>query len=480
MKRQLLRKVMTPAVIVLALVGTLLIFMQFRASMYRELNELTIDFLSRSVDTQAAAFQVKLTDQLIMLESQTRYFADVDLTDYNAMKSTIMSTRGIGAFSSIGVASAAGSTMNYQGKSSGNILLHDYFRRAMAGENAISAEPTTDEFGNQVLTLAVPIRQGDKTVGVVYGTFTQDALSELLESVQFGEQSASVLVTGNGTILARTDEADFLQAGHENIRDAIPGLDIAAVAESPYYAYQMGEKEHILVLRPVGFQDWRFATVVPRSIVAMQRERILKQAALLMLEVGGIVAFLVLYIYHANKRNESERRQLSEKAHLDPLTKILNKASFHEAVEQSLAAAGDSEVCALYIIDMDNFKGVNDNLGHAMGDKVLVDAASKLRLIFRDSDLVGRIGGDEFAAFLHSPKERVPEMDKLVAKKAEAVLSDLKELYEKDGRQVQVSASVGVACYPEQGKDFKSLYENADKALYVAKKGGKNRYEAYR
>ncbi len=470
MKRRTLERLMLFAVLAIAVFGVLSIFTCFRRRMNRDLDNIMIDFLSQSVDTQAAAFQTKLSDQLIMLESQTRYFTDVDLTDYNAMKSTIMSTRGIASFTSIGVASATGSTMNYQGKSSGNILLHDYFQRAMEGESTISAEPTLDEFGNEVLTLAVPIWQEGGVAGAVYGTFTQKALSELLESVQFSGRSASVLITGSGMVLARTNETNLMSDKQlSNIEDLIPGLDVAEIKDARYYAYEYEGSENILVFRPVGFQNWRFGTVIPRSAVDAQRARILRHVALVMLEVVGVIGFLLFYIFRAGKRNEKEKQRLSEKACFDPLTKILNKVAFQEAVEHALAGARDRESCALYIIDMDNFKSVNDNLGHAMGDKVLVDAAKKLQQIFRNSDLVGRIGGDEFAAFLHCPKDRVLEISELAAKKAETVLANLNAVYQKGGKQVQVSVSIGVAIYPSHGKNYASLYENADKALYIAK-----------
>ena len=272
MKKQAAGKLMTSVVIVLSLGAMFLIFTQFRARMNAELNTSVVDSLCRNVDAQAAAFQTKLTDQMIMLESQTRYFSDVDLTDYNAMKSTIMSTRGMEAFTSIGVASAAGSTMNYRGKSSGNILLHDYFQRAMSGESAIGAETAVDEFGNEVLTLAVPILKDGKAVGVIYGTFARDALNVLLESVQFSEQSASLLITGSGTILAETSETSFFDGGHKRIQDAIPSFDMTAAVDSEFYSYDYEGQENILVLRPVGFHDWRFGTVVPRSSTVRRKE----------------------------------------------------------------------------------------------------------------------------------------------------------------------------------------------------------------
>lgn len=478
-KRRIKEWLMTTGVILAALLVLIFMFTKFRNRMNAELNTTTAKYLSGNVDALATAFQTKLDDQLIMLESQTRYFRDVDLTDYNAMKETIMSTRGMEAFTSIGVASGAGSTMNYQGKSSGNILLRDYFQRAMKGESAISARPTTDEFGNEVLVLAVPIHQEDQVVGVVYGTFTRDALSELMRNVRFGEQSANILITEDGTILARSVDSELIDPRSVNIQEIIPGLDIAAIAEQQFITYESDGQDNILILRPIGFHNWYFGMIIPKGIVTEQSDSILRYVLLAMLEVTFVVVCLLLYIFFMYRRNTQEKQMLTEKAQTDLLTGVLNKMAFQEEAEQTLAGAGDSEICALYIIDLDDFKHVNDNLGHAMGDQVLTDAAGKLRGIFHSTDLIGRIGGDEFAAFLHCPREKDIDLHRLMQQRAEAIIRELCQEYEANGKKVQVSASVGMAIYPDHGSDYKSLYEHADKALYTAKRGGKNRYEEY-
>lgn len=479
MKKQFRGQLITVCVILLALIFMVSIFMRFRKRMDTELNDSVTNYLSGNVDALATAFQTKLEDQLIMLESQSRYFSDVDLTDYNAMKRTIMSTRGMEAFTSIGVASGAGSTMNYQGKSSGNILLKDYFKQAMAGKNAISAEPSIDEFGNEVLVLAVPIRQQDDVTGVIYGTFTRDALSDLLRNVSFGEESASVLITGNGTILARTADSDLIDADSKNLQEVIPGLDIKEAEKTSIFRYQGKDGENILALRPIGFHDWYFGTIVPRDMVTRQSDRISRYVVLVMLEIALMVTVLLLYIFFVWRHNENVHRRLQKKAKTDPLTGLLNKTAFAEAVEQVLHVRGELETGALFIIDLDDFKQINDTLGHAVGDRVLVESAKKLKALFRDSDFAGRIGGDEFAAFIHYPGKYAGDLPSLMKEKAEVLLTTLSKEYENDGNRLKTSISVGIAAFPAHGKDYKSLYENADKALYNAKRGGKNRYEVY-
>ena len=163
----------TALIIVIALLLILGIFAWFRSHLSMELDSAVRLYLTQNAEATAQVFHTKLNDQLLMLESQTRYFTDVDLTDYNQMKQTILSTRGIGDFEEIGVASATGATLNYNGQSSGNILLRDYFQEALSGSSSISSAIQPNDDGKKLLYLAVPIRQHEKVTGVIYGAFTR-------------------------------------------------------------------------------------------------------------------------------------------------------------------------------------------------------------------------------------------------------------------------------------------------------------------
>ncbi len=164
--------------------------------------------------------------------------------------------------------------------------------------------------------------------------------------------------------------------------------------------------------------------------------------------------------------------ELQEKASKDPLTGLYNKAATESLIEETLryaAHAGGNH--ALFVIDIDNFKEINDKLGHLYGDMLLSHQAEKMRALFRADDIVGRIGGDEFFVFLKYP----PSGDVLV-KKAQQICRCFKRTYMENGVAVSTSASVGVALYPQHGKDYTSLYKKADMALYVAKDRGKDGY----
>lgn len=133
------------------------------------------------------------------------------------------------------------------------------------------------------------------------------------------------------------------------------------------------------------------------------------------------------------------------------------------------------------MIDLDNFKAVNDTLGHVFGDKVLVDTAARLSRVFSEKDIIGRIGGDEFCAFLNlSTFNDMESARRIIIQKAESLKKSMHETYSGAGnKEVTVSTSIGIALYPQDGSDYMTLYNNADSALYESKKHGKNTYTIY-
>lgn len=163
------------------------------------------------------------------------------------------------------------------------------------------------------------------------------------------------------------------------------------------------------------------------------------------------------------------------KSKRDSLTDLYNRESAVKRIESILKdPLYKDEIHALAIMDFDNFKIVNDSLGHIMGDKVLIDGADKLRKSLRKDDIIARLGGDEILIFLLS----IGNKDNAV-KIASQLVNKMRDTYEKNGKKVEISVSLGVAMSPSNGKRFIELYEKADLAMYEAKKSGRNGYHIY-
>lgn len=169
------------------------------------------------------------------------------------------------------------------------------------------------------------------------------------------------------------------------------------------------------------------------------------------------------------KRQELEIRRRSER---DPLTDLGNRGFTESGVEECLVQ--QPGVGALLMVDVDNFKLVNDNLGHQAGDQVLQELGQLLQTLFRSSDIVGRVGGDEFVAFMKDITDR-----ELAERKARTINEAFRKTYAAEECVFGISASVGIAMVQESDKHFGELLHRADLALYHQKHSGKNGYAFY-
>jgi diguanylate cyclase (GGDEF)-like protein len=161
-------------------------------------------------------------------------------------------------------------------------------------------------------------------------------------------------------------------------------------------------------------------------------------------------------------------QQIAFMARHDVLTRLPNRVSFVDRLQQAIAHAGRGNLAAVLCLDLDHFKDINDTLGHPVGDCLLRAVADRLSACVREVDLVARFGGDEFAVVQADP-ERVED----VALLARRIIETLSLPYELDGHQVLIGASIGIALIPADGADPDTLLKNADIALYRAKSDGR-------
>lgn len=175
------------------------------------------------------------------------------------------------------------------------------------------------------------------------------------------------------------------------------------------------------------------------------------------------------------QRKEAEDL-LRHRATSDPLTDLPNRALFFDRLQQALSQANRyTQPFALLYVDLDHFKAVNDNLGHAAGDQLLIETARRLQDAVRESDTVARLGGDEFAIILTQTQGQ-SEIEEVALR----IVGDLAAPFKLDAGIVHVSGSIGIAIYPDAGKDTDTLTHNADLALYQAKDSGRNTYRLHK
>lgn len=178
------------------------------------------------------------------------------------------------------------------------------------------------------------------------------------------------------------------------------------------------------------------------------------------------------------KNIDAERKRemgLLEEAQKDAMTGLYNRRAMEELVSQEFENKASSDrKHAFLILDVDRFKYINDNYGHAFGDDILIEFASELKSQFRNDDIIGRIGGDEFAVLL----KNVGQLENIRGKLELVCTKIARKNFGKEGR-FHLTTSIGIALFPEHGTSYADLYEKADQALYYSKTHGRARFTIF-
>ncbi len=211
----------------------------------------------------------------------------------------------------------------------------------------------------------------------------------------------------------------------------------------------------------------RIATDQGRYLWCRFRATAIRDPKGVLLKIAGIIINI-----DAEKREE---KVLQDRAERDALTKLLNKHAGRKMAEEYIANSKVGGLnCALLIIDLDNFKLVNDQYGHMFGDAVLTQVAREIKKLFRVQDIIARIGGDEFMVLMRGISDRA-----LVESRCVHLLGIFERQFRQEHYNLPLSCSVGIALAPEHGSSYYDLFQHADQALYQAKDQGRNTYVFY-
>ncbi len=173
--------------------------------------------------------------------------------------------------------------------------------------------------------------------------------------------------------------------------------------------------------------------------------------------------------------HKEQAQKIEHQAFFDTLTDLPNRFLVLDRLSQLLnKAKRNSEKVAVLFLDLDDFKKVNDTLGHETGDRLLIEAAKRLQAVIRSNDTVGRLGGDEFIMLIDSLKQ-ISEVQPII----ENLLSQFRKPFKIKNRELILTASIGIAIYPDDSKNASTLLSNADSAMYHAKKHGRNTFSYF-
>ena len=314
---------------------------------------------------------------------------------------------------------------------------------------------------------------------------------DLLEDVNvqariIGENSAAALLfddskASNEMLAVLADAPSIVAAGvftHEGRLLASFRRDGVSMVSAPSPSL-LGQGHdfsinHLEVVRQVHMDGRNIGLVVVRATLDQLHARLIRYAGLtLLIAMGSLV---VAYLLVARMRRLVKRTEahLDYLAHIDPVTGLPNRHAFNEYLAGALNKVDQYGGCVvLLLLDLDNFKIVNDTLGHHSGDNLLKLVARRLMECLRSGDVICRIGGDEFAIILEpSTVSNGPGV-------AEKILNVLAAPFDVDVHEIYVTASVGISVYPDDASELETLTRNADTAMYQAKGKGKNAYEQF-
>ncbi len=251
---------------------------------------------------------------------------------------------------------------------------------------------------------------------------------------------------------------------------------LSRINSSVYSNFNMIDDKYLISVN-VCSTEWKVICSMPSDVVLTEKSGLLRSVVVIS-ALAMLLSIIVSAIISRKIMNpvNSLVLDLDDEAHTDLLTGILNKRSFEMFTENAIEDAEDSGTYSLILLDLDNFKGVNDTLGHEYGDKVLAGVGDILRSVFSDNDYLGRLGGDEFSVFLNTEGRDVLEYTE---EKCRQLCEAFADNYTGDNHSYKISASIGASFYPEHGDCFSDLYRRADRALYLSKRRGKDRYSLF-
>ena len=276
------------------------------------------------------------------------------------------------------------------------------------------------------------------------------------------------LVNSSYDMIYSEDSNEIGRALPDEIKTRVKGRSSAAVMDD----------EYLVSVNSCG--DWFVVCSIPSESLLGEKTEITKFIYITEF-IAAVIAVLggFAFSYRLIKPIKRIVTTLDAKASVDLLTGVFNKLSFEEYAGNALSNSLESEMHALIILDIDNFKGVNDTLGHAYGDSVLKKTGEILRETFSEDDYLGRIGGDEFCVLVNTRFDDSGKFRQYVREKCEELCEKYHNNYTGKDNGYKISASIGAAFSPESGTSFAELYSAVDKALYRSKKAGRDTYTFY-
>ncbi len=349
-----------------------------------------------------------------------------------------------------------------------NVADREYFKNTMKGKQTLSDPLESSVDKKTKVIFSVPVYRNNEIIGALAGSYDVTKISHMLFDDLFDGKGYSLILDSSGNIIAQSDEITiesntiFSQNSISSNKKKI--LRDFKKKKKGFVAIEGDEKQYFCYA-PSGYNDWMIGYVVPVKAAQSTFNFFTLYSINILIGFILLTSILLIYIIHLNRK---ERKNLSKEAHVDALTQLYNKTYTQQVIDHYLKEHNDQVHCFI-ILDLDNFKSINDTYGHLAGDIVLNQIGKILRSHFKDNDILGRIGGDEFVVFI-----KEAESEETIKKVLDQLVQDVHETKIEEIKNHTLSMSAGACFSPKFGNDFMHLYKTADRELYKIKLSTKN------
>lgn len=471
---------------ILFLIIMVLLIRFFVLSKEKEQKEVE-DTVVAKVQDYASSVEVSLSSIQRSIDTAGNYILRTSMANENAIEMLQVLCGNTGVYNAV-ICGIDGLGYDQTGASV-NISVASYFPRAFRDEKAVFYVEDDGLTGRSAIVFITPITHMNLVERYIVCFYDIGNLNKLITKIDFGENAFYILMSNTGQTIAiedklgsalceeTTDYFEFLKKSGDNQQDVEKMYTrIQNSNSSLCYVSGFGE-ERCLIYSPIGVGRFYLVLGVRESYMekSLQSEWSAMENMIIQLVIGFVVfcgILIVVNILTKIKDNENNR-QLANKADTDLLTGLYNKVATERKIKEYIEEC-PNEQGLIFVLDIDNFKKINDTMGHAFGDEVLRTLGSQIKAEFRASDIIGRAGGDEFIIFLRNMKDET-----IIQNEARRVERFFKNFQAGEYVKYSATASIGAAVYPRDAKNFEGLYKAADQALYVAKKRGKNQLAFY-
>lgn len=462
---------------------TLFSFLVFFYFVQEGVEQNTEAIIMNNVERQSVHFEDTITLHFEYLEGIASYFSEEQniLSENNLQ--LLKSFTDKSSLEILAIISPDG-TSTYSNGQQRSVANREYFQEAMAGRRALSDPVISKVDGASRIILAVPVFRNNEVIGVLGGSCDVSLLSHLLFSDIYDGFGYTWIVSSSGEIISRdTAESNSPITTDDNFFDFYDNTKLIGSASSNQFrdnfaAHHKGlmklaqnKVTYYLAYQPLNLSDWFLCYVVPVSAAQESYQFISDYEFILFASMLIAMLLLLLTIFRSNSKKQLELLVFGQ---TDALTNVLNKQSTEDQINEWLSNEQCVGFQTFIMLDIDKFKEINDIHGHMTGDVILRELGLLLRREFRETDIVGRIGGDEFCILA---KNNTSEY--FAASRAERLCQHVRQHNFPDIPCCNITISIGVAISPQHGHSYNELYVSADKALYQTKRRGRNGYTIF-